>query len=185
MATRISGHNQASVPVLDKKGQPLCPARPSRVRSWIESGRATKTRINGIFAVQLENVDASECQSGHIALNVDPGQVSGIAITLESEQGKNRTIVGAYEHRHRNRDIKRSLDKRRMSRRRRRSRLRHRPARFNNRANSRAKGRLAPSVQSLAQDIAAIAQTMLLLYPIKQIRMEYEKIAKLRGAWSG
>ena len=84
-----------------------------------------------------------------------------------------RTIVGAYEHQHRNKDIHRNLDSRRDCRRNRRRRLRRRPARFNNRANAHSEGQLAPSVESLVDDTEALVQTMRSLYPIKQLRVEY------------
>ena len=173
MTERQSPHNRTTVPVLDRHGQPLAPARPSRVRRWLESGRATKVWVKGIFAVQLNDLDAAPAITGNFAFNLDPGETSGITITRESDGGKSRTIIGAYEHQHRNREIHHNLDDRRRYRRTRRGRLRRRPARFKNRANSRTKGRLPPSVRALADDTEAIVQTMLGLYPINRIRVEY------------
>ena len=46
---RKSPHNYTTVPMLDRNGKPLAPARPSRVRRWLESGRAHKVWIKGIF----------------------------------------------------------------------------------------------------------------------------------------
>ena len=54
MTERQSPHNRTTVPVLDRHGQPLAPARPSRVRQWLESGRAHKVWVKGIFAVQAQ-----------------------------------------------------------------------------------------------------------------------------------
>ena len=173
MTERQSSHNHTTVPVLDRHGQPLAPARPSRVHRWLESGRAHKVWIKGIFAIQLHDLDAATSNTGSFALNIDPGETSGIAITRESTDGKCRTIIGAYEHQHRNKEIHRELNSRRDCRQNRRSRLRRRPARFNNRANAHSEGRLAPSVKSLVDDTEALAQTMLRLYPTKHIRVEY------------
>ena len=173
MTERKSPHNQTTIPVLDQHGLPLAPARPSRVRQWLESGRATKVWIKGIFAVQLHDLNADTAITGDFALNLDPGHTTGTAITRESPDGQCRTIVGAYEHQHRNKEIHHNLDSRRDCRRTRRSRLRRRPARFNNRANARTKGRLPPSIQSLVDDTEAIVLTMCRLYPVKQIRVEY------------
>ena len=173
MTTRRGPHNQTTVPVLDRHGQPLAPARPSRVRRWLESGRATKVWIKGIFAVQLHDLDAATAITGNFAFNMDPGETTGIAITRESPDGQHRTIVGAYEHQHRNRDIHRNLNDRRDYRRNRRCRLRHRPARFDNRANAHIEGWLPPSIQSLVDDTDTIVLTMCRLYPVKQIRVEY------------
>ena len=173
MTTRRGPHNQTTVPVLDRHGQPLAPARPSRVRRWLESGRATKVWIKGIFAVQLNDQDTATAITGDFAFNMDPGEATGIAITRESPDGQHRTIVGAYEHQHRNKDIHHNLNDRRQHRRNRRSRLRRRPQRSDNRANARTKGRLTPSIQSIPDDAEAFIQTLLRLYPIKQLRAEY------------
>ena len=173
MTTRQGSHNQTAVPVLDRHGLPLAPARPSRVRHWLESGRATEVWVKGIFAVQLHDRDAATSTTDHFAFNMDPGETTGIAITHESPDGKRRTIVGAYEHQHRNRDIHRELSSRRNCRRSRRYRLRRRPARFNNRANNSAEGWLPPSVKNLVDDTEVLVQTMLRLYPISKIRVEY------------
>ena len=83
------------------------------------------------------NAAAAHANTGHLAFNMDPGETTGIAITRESPDSQHRTIVGTYEHQHRNLDIHRN----------RRSRLRCRPARFSNRANARTEGRLSPSIQ--------------------------------------
>ncbi len=173
MTTRRGRNNQTTAPVLDRHGQPLAPARPSRVRRRLESGRAHKVWIKGIFAVRLNDQDAATAITGDFAFNMDPGETSGIAITRESHDGEHRTIVGAYEHQHRNKDIHRELNSRRDCRRNRRSRLRRRPARFSNRGNSRSDGWLPPSIRSLVDDTETLVQTMCRLYPIKHIRVEY------------
>ena len=172
MNERQSPHNRTTVPVLDRHGQPLAPARPSRVRRWLESGRATKVWIKGIFAVQLGDLDTAQATTGHFALNITPSETSGIVITREADGGKHRTLVGAYEHQHRNGEIHRNLDDRREKRRNRRGRIRHRPARFDNRTHSKPEGWLPPSTQSLADDHQSILQTMQQLYPISQIRVQ-------------
>ena len=139
MTERKSPHNYTIVPVLNRNGQPLAPARPSRVRRWLESGRAHKVWVKGIFAVQLNDLEATTTTTGIFALNLDPGETTGVAITRESPYVKRRAIVGAYEHQHRNKDIHHQLDSRRQYRRTRRCRLRRRPARFDNRAHTHTK----------------------------------------------
>ena len=126
---------------------------------------ATKVWVKGSFAVQLHDLDTASSTTGDFALNMDPGETTGIAITRESHNGKSRTIVGAYEHQHRNKDMHHKLDNRPSYRRNRRCRLRRRPARFNNRANACTEGRLPPSVRSPVDDTEAIVQTMRGLYP--------------------
>ena len=173
MTARKGPNNQTTVPVLDQHSKPLAPARPSRVRRWVETGRASKVWIKGIFAVQLHDLDAADAVVPPTGLGSDPGKTSGIAVTRESDDGKQRAIVGAYEHQHRNQEIRDRLSDRRTHRRNRRGRLRRRPARFNNRANARTEGRLPPSIQSIVDDMAAIVDTMRKLYPISEIRTEY------------
>ena len=173
MTARQGPHNQTTVPVLDRHGKPLARARPSRVRRWLESGRAHKEWSKGIFAVQLNDADGAHAITGNFALNMDPGETSGIAITRESQDGAQRTLVGAYEHQHRNREIHRNLKRRSEKRRNRRGKLRRRPTRFDNRANNRAEGWLPPSLRSIVEDTRIIVRTMCQLYLINKIRVEY------------
>ena len=173
MTTRKGQNNQTTVPVLDQNGHPLAPAKPSRVRRWLETGRATKVWIKHIFAVQLHDLDGEDLNSGNFPLNLDPGKTAGIAVTRESSDGRRRAIVGAHEHQHRNQEIRNGLTDRRKHRRNRRGRLRRRPARFDNRANARNKGHLPPSIQSIVDDMAEIVDTIRRLYPISRIRAEY------------
>ena len=173
MDTRASTHNQPTVPVLDQHGRPMAPAKPSRVRRWLETGRATKVWHQGIFAVQLQDLDAADAVVPPMGLNLDPGNTTGTAVTRENHDGSERNIVGGYEHQHRNRKIRDALSDRSVHRRNRRSRLRRRPARFLNRANAHTKGKLTPSVQSIVDDVVNIVATMQSLYPISMIRAEY------------
>ena len=177
MPTRKGPNNQATVPVLDKNGTPLSPARPSRVRSWLESGRASKVWSDNIFAVQLHDIDAANANAitQPMTLGLDIGKTTGISITRESEDGSSREIVGAYEHIHRNNEIRDRLADRRDYRKGRRHRLRRRPQRSKNRANALAKGRISPSLRNLIEDYHHITDTMCKLYPITRIRVEYLK----------
>ena len=175
MYQRRNPYNEPTVPVIDRYGTPLGPARPSRVRRWLESGRAQKVWIKGIFAVQLNDLDASQAVVPPTAFNYKPSLTAGAAITAEPIDGKERRVIGAYEHAHRNRDISKRLRDRRDQRRARRYRLRYRPARFSNRANARTEGRLPPSIKSIVDDAVALLDTMRQLYPISHIRVEYLK----------
>lgn len=71
---RYSPNNRTTVPVLERNGHPLAPARPSRVRKWLELGRATKVWIKGNFAVQLHDLDTANTTVGEFALNVNTGR---------------------------------------------------------------------------------------------------------------
>ncbi len=78
MTARQGRNNQTTVPVLDHHGNPLAPARPSRVRRWLKSSRGQKVWIKGIFAVQLTDVNAAHAITGDLALNMDPSETSGL-----------------------------------------------------------------------------------------------------------
>ena len=134
---------------------------------------ATKVCVKGILAVQLHHRNPASANAGQFAFNMDPGETTGIAITRESPDGQHRTIAGAYEHQHRNKDIHRNLNDRRDCRRNRRCRLRRRPARFDNRANNSAEGWLPPSTASLVNDADTIVRTMLQPYPVTKTRIEH------------
>ena len=175
LTDRKGPNNQPTVPVLDKNGTPLSPARPSRVRSWLECGRGSKVWIENIFAVQLHDVDAANAITQPMALGLDIGKTTGIAITRETDDGSSREIVGAYEHIHRNNQIKKRLADRSDYRSGRRGRLRQRPQRSKNRANALAKGRIPPSLRNLIDDYTYITDTFRKLYPITRIRIEYLK----------
>lgn len=137
----------------------------------MKTGRAYGSHKGGVFHIHLADRDRQNAEIQPVALNIDPGsRTSGYAVTRENEDGKERTIIGAHQVRHRAHRIKMSLDKRRMHRRTRRGRLRHRPPRFDNR--TKPKGWLAPSIRHLADNIVKNAERITSLYPVSQIRIE-------------
>ena len=71
------------IPVVDKENKPLMPTKPSRVRRWIKSGKATPFWKKGFFCVRL-NVDPSEKILEPIACGIDPGSKKE-AFTVKSE----------------------------------------------------------------------------------------------------
>ena len=103
------------VPVVDENQRPLMPTKPSRVRRWIKSGKATPFWKNGIFCVRL-NVDPSDTEFQEIAVGVDPGsKKEGFTVKSESHTYLN---IQADAHS----KVGKKVEKRRESRRSRRSR---------------------------------------------------------------
>lgn len=147
------------------------PCHPARARQLMKSGRAYGSHKGGVFHIHLRDRDQSNVEVQPVALNIDPGsRTSGYAVTCESEDGTERTVIGAFQIKHRAHSIKMKLARRRMHRRTRRGRLRHRPPRFDNRR--RPKGSLAPSIRHLADDIMRSAERIIALYPVSHIRVE-------------
>ena len=62
---------QMTVPVMNKKNEPLMPTIPSRARKWIKSGKATPFWKKGIFCVRLNIVTLEHKQD--IVIGIDPG----------------------------------------------------------------------------------------------------------------
>ena len=135
-------------------------------------GRARGCHCDGsLFHIHLADRDRTNAEVQPVTLNIDPGaRTSGYAVTRESEDGAERSVIGAYEARHRAQAIKSKLARRRMHRRTRRGRLRHRPPRFDNRR--KPKGWLAPSVRHLASEMTGWAKRIIALYPVCRIRIE-------------
>ena len=148
------------------------PCHPARARQLMKSGRAQGCHCkSSVFHIHLKDRNRSNAKVQRVALNIDPGsRTSGHAVTRESEDGEERSVIGAYQVRHRAHAVSAKLTKRAMHRRTRRSRLRHRPPRFDNRRKPR--GWLAPSTRHLAREITGWAERITALYPVSRIRIE-------------
>ena len=147
------------------------PCHPARARQLIRKDRARPCHKGGVFHIHLKDRNRSNAKVQMVALNIDPGaRTSGYAVTRESEDGTERSVIGAYQVRHRAHAVSAKLTKRAMHRRTRRSRLRHRPPRFDNRR--KPQGRLAPSVRHLASEMTGWAKRIIALYPVCRIRIE-------------
>ena len=174
MARHMSPNNQTSVPVLDQRGAPLSPTRPSRARTWLESGRAVKKWKNGHFAVQLTGGTTETNTEGNTpantSLNINPGTAeTGVAIVLNKPDGSAQ-VIAAYELHHRGRTITQRMTARSVHRRNRRGRIRRRPARFNNRA--RRPGWLPPSLKSILANVLTNVRHFREIFPITTINIE-------------
>lgn len=126
--------------VLNRDGTPLMPCRPAKARKLLRGGKAKVVRRTP-FTIRL----LWDCE-GHtqeVVAGMDTGSVK-----LGCAAVTNGKVVYAAEVKIRN-NISRKMKKRKQYRQKRRHRkTRYRPARFLNRATSRRKGRLAPSIRS-------------------------------------
>ena len=177
--------------VLDKHGKPLMPTIVYRMWELLKKGRAVIHLIYPL-TIRLKDRLVENSTLQPIALKWDPGsKTHGLAITrLGSEISnklffdtngkiiptkilKTETILFLAEIELRGWLIKKNLDSRRACRRNRRTRnTRYRSARYNNRAASRRKGRLGPSVQHRIDVIKNWTIKLRKLCPITEIHNE-------------
>jgi 5-methylcytosine-specific restriction endonuclease McrA len=137
----------------------------------LDSGKAAVFKRFPFTIILKRAVD--EVKTPELQLKFDPGsRTTGIAIVNQ----KDGEIVFAAELEHRGNYIKSEMDSRRMLRRHRRSlKTRYRPARFMNRAASRRKGRIMPSLMSRVYNIETWTNRLIKAYPISGISVESVK----------
>ncbi len=161
------------IPVLSPEGYPLMPAKPSRVRRWLKSGKAkiVKNKLR-IFQVQLV-VDPSGCKRQECAVGCDPGKLyTGLAVQTASYTLWLGHVFLPFAI------IRKRLDQRRMMRRGRRGRRinrkvpyaqrNHRQKRFNNRRSSK----LPPSIRASRELEIGLIQKLSFIYPISCVAWE-------------
>lgn len=166
---------QLRIPVVSREGKPLMPAKPSRVRRWLEQGRAVKKWSDvGLFYVQLTEPTEEEVQP--IAVGIDPGKLySGIAVQSSKFTLFTVHLVLPFK------TVKDRMEQRAMMRRGRRGRrinrkvtfkLRaHRQKRFNNRKGHK----LPPSIRANRQLELRVVTELCKMFPVSRIVCEYVK----------
>ncbi|EDX78778.1 hypothetical protein MC7420_7431 [Coleofasciculus chthonoplastes PCC 7420] len=167
------------VPVLSPKGKPLMPAKASRVRRWLKSGKVKVIRNDlGVFQVQLVKEPSGE-QTQDIAAGIDPGKLfTGMAV-----QSKSVTLFLA----HLNlpfKTVTKRMQGRAMMRRGRRGRRinrkvpydqrNHRECRFDNRKGHK----IPPSIRANKQLALRVIQELSKIYPFTHVLVE---VIKARG----
>lgn len=152
--------------VVDTSHKPLAPVHPGRARLLLSQGKAAIWR-RCPFTIILK-IERQEPQAQPLRIKLDPGsRTTGIAIVNDASG----EVVFAAELTHRGHKIKESLDSRHAVRRARRHRkTRYRKPRFSNRR--RAKGWLAPSLESRIANVLTWVQRLSRYCPIAAISME-------------
>lgn len=119
-------------------GEPLMPCSPRKARILLKEKKA-KVVQREPFTIQL--LYGSSGYKQDITIGIDTGHDEvGVSVTTETKE----LFSSVFKMRN---DISKKMTTRRMYRRIRRCRLRYRKPRFDNRAASTRKGRLAPSVE--------------------------------------
>lgn len=149
--------------VLNKDYSPLMPCKESKARKLLRDKKAEIAKYTP-FTIRLLWMCENHTQP--ITLGVDAGskRVGLSATTTSKELYASEVIL-------RN-DIVDLLSTRREARRTRRNRLRYRSARFNNRAHSKNKGWLAPSVTHKIQTHMTVVDNVAKILPITKIIVE-------------
>jgi len=138
--------------VIDNRGIPLSPT--SENKGWILIRKKKAVLISRLpFTIQLlrkqDNTDSSENIFG-----IDVGsKFTGISTVSKCKTKNKVQIKGTIYHRQ---DVSKLISLRAGQRKYRRSHKRHRPARFSNRASSRRKGRIPPSIKTHKEEILRI-----------------------------
>jgi 5-methylcytosine-specific restriction endonuclease McrA len=158
--------------VLSNDRKPLDPCHPARARRLLKAGQAAVFRRYPFTIILKDRAAANSITHPH-RVKIDPGsKITGLAIVQEETS----RAVWAGELRHRGEQIKRCMQTRRQLRRSRRKRkCRYRPPRFNNRASSRRKGKLPPSLQSRVENVCTWVERLRRLCPVAALSLELAK----------
>jgi 5-methylcytosine-specific restriction endonuclease McrA len=150
--------------VLHQDGTPLMPTKPAKARHLLRAGKAVVANTEP-FTIQLTAPSGKRTQP--ITVGVDLGaKTIGVAAV-----GNDRVLYqGEVTLRT---DVHRRMETRAMYRRTRRSRkLRYRSPRFSNRAASRCKGRLPPSIRSRSDTTIKAVRRVARFLPVSTIVVE-------------
>ncbi len=149
--------------VLNKQGETLMPCRPKKARILLRDKRATVVKRNP-FTLQLKYGSTGYKQD--LTLGVDTGH-NEVGLSVVSETKEVFSAVANMRN-----DISKKMDTRRMYRRQKRNKLRYRKPRFLNRAASRRKGRLPPSVQWKVDAHIRLINQLKALLPVTKVVLE-------------
>ena len=149
---------------LNKHGNPLMPCSPCKARKLLKQGKA-KVKRTEPFTIQL--LYGSTGYKQPITLGIDAGSKY---IGVSASTSKQELYAADVEIRN---DIVEKLSTRRQNRRTRRSRkTRYRKPRFQNRARSKNKGWLAPSIESKINSHFRVVRDVYKVLPISKIIVE-------------
>ena len=146
--------------VVDKTGKRLSPTDINNAWRLIRTKKAKCIKYNPFTIMLKRVVKEEELDQSEFHLGIDDGSSEvGFAIIQYCIKDGNLTKkkVVAKATMIQRQDVKHLMDVRRGYRRNRRSEKRSRPARFDNRAASRRKGRIAPTIKQKRQAVVRVA----------------------------
>jgi hypothetical protein len=155
--------------ILDQNKNPLPPIHPGYARKLTKQKKAAWFLKYPNTIILKENISI-QSKNKKIILGVDPGyKGTGMAIVYGDD------IIAGFEILHRSEKINSRMKTRAGARRKRRSALRRRPQKSDNRASSRRKGRLAPSIKHYPETIYHRILRISTLCPVDIIAIEMNK----------
>ena len=162
--------NQKFSFVLDSRGVILSPTKEEKAWYLIRKGRAKLLRQYPMV-IQLQK-EQDNTDFSYFKIGIDPGDTTGIAVVQESHlnMSSNKTVFKA-EIQHR-KDVSKKMTVRAEYRRARRSEKRYRKERFDNRAASRRRGRIAPSIKCRKDEIIRVLNLLLKYIDVSGIYCE-------------
>lgn len=154
--------------VLDSRGNPLAPTKVAKGWFLVRKKRA-KLISKQPMVIQLKKpVDLDE--DTHFVCGIDDGSKHvGIAVVQQGATLNKVVFKGTIEHRN---DVKKLMEVRRGYRKFHRYHKRHREARFSNRASSRSKGRLAPTIKQKRDAVIRTITWLAKWVPISEYHLE-------------
>ena len=147
--------------VKNKDGSPLMPCKPAKAKHLLKAGKAKVFKLKP-FTIQLK----WDCEANvvDVTCGIDKGaKQTGIACC------SNGKVLFAANIKHRS-DVTEKMTQRRECRKQRRARLWYRKKRFNNRASSRRKDRLPPTIETNINEVIRVVKRIPL--PISFIVVE-------------
>lgn len=140
--------------VIDSEGKQLSPTNANKAWYLIRKQKAKLITRFPMVIQLLKIVKVEEIDSSRFVCGIDTGSKhTGIAIVQECKTKSKVILKGTIKHRN---DVKKLIVARAVRRRYRRNHKRYRPARFNNRAASKRKGRIAPSIKQKKESILRV-----------------------------
>ena len=158
--------------VLDSMGTKLAPTNANKAGYLIRKGRA-KLVSKAPMVIQLNREVLVE-STQEVVVGVDTGsKETGIALVLVGSTKNKPIFKGTIKHRQ---DVSKRMKARKGYRRYRRSYKRYRKPRFNNRAASRRKGRIPPSIKTNKDEILRVINNLSRYINITKVVIEDVKI---------
>ena len=149
--------------VVDIKRKKLAPTPEGNAWYLIRKGKA-KLLQKAPMVIQLQReIPDDEIDDSDYVIGIDDGSKHvGIAVVQNCETKDKTIFKGTTKLRD---DVSKKIETRRGYRRYRRHHKRYRPARFDNRASSKAKGKIAPSIKQKKDSILNVIKKLTSVFP--------------------